>query len=43
MIKKLLKIMGMDPSKIRVVSKGEEEATGHNEETWAKDRRVDIE
>ena len=42
-VKNLLKTMGADPSKLRVVSKGEEEAVGHNEESWAKDRRVDFE
>jgi peptidoglycan-associated lipoprotein len=41
--KKLLKVMGIDSSKLRVVSKGEEEASGYNEESWAKDRRVDFE
>lgn len=42
MVKKLLKVMGMDASKIRAVSKGEEEAKGTNEETWAKERRVEF-
>jgi len=28
---------------MRVISKGEEEATGSNEAGWAKDRRVEFE
>jgi peptidoglycan-associated lipoprotein len=41
--RKLLKGMGMEPGQMRVVSRGEEEAAGYNDETWAKDRRVDFE
>jgi peptidoglycan-associated lipoprotein len=40
--KKLLSVMGIDSGRLRVVSKGEEEAHGHNEQTWAEDRRVDF-
>ena len=42
-VRKLLKSMGIDPSQLRVVSKGEEEATGKGESGWSKDRRVDFE
>jgi len=41
-VRKLLKSMGIDPSQLRVVSKGEEEATGTSESGWSKDRRVDF-
>ena len=39
MVQKLMKAMGVDGSRMRVVSKGEEEATGSN---VAQDRRVDF-
>ncbi len=35
--------LGIDPARLNVVSKGEGEATGTSEESWAKDRRVDFE
>lgn len=41
-VRKLLKTMGIDSSQLRVVSKGEEEATGRGESGWSKDRRVDF-
>lgn len=37
-----LKALGTDQSRLNIVSKGEEEATGTNEPEWAKDRRVDF-
>ena len=43
MTKQLLQVMGMNSSKFRVVFKGEEEAAGYDEKTWARDRRVDFE
>lgn len=43
MIKKLLTALGMEGQGIRLVSKGEEEATGVGEDGRAKDRRVDFE
>ncbi len=42
MVDKVLTTLGMDANRTRIVSKGEEEATGYNEETWAKDRRVEL-
>jgi len=39
-VHKIIRTMGFDSSRMRVVSKGEEEATGHGEDTWARDRRV---
>ena len=41
-VKNYLTKNGADPQRLRVRSKGEEEATGYNEPTWAKDRRVDF-
>jgi peptidoglycan-associated lipoprotein len=41
-VKKHLHALGADESKLRVVPKGELEATGTNESGWAKDRRVDF-
>jgi peptidoglycan-associated lipoprotein len=41
-VHKILKSMGTDPGDLRVVSKGEEEATGHDETGWSKDRRVEF-
>jgi len=43
MARKMLKAMGIDPARIRTVSKGEEEARGHDAATYARDRRVDFE
>jgi outer membrane protein OmpA-like peptidoglycan-associated protein len=37
-----LEQMGVDPSKINKSSRGKLDATGKNEEGWAKDRRVDV-
>lgn len=34
--------LGMNNSKISTTSRGEDEARGTDEESWAKDRRVDI-
>jgi peptidoglycan-associated lipoprotein len=39
-VKKYLKRMGIKASRMRVVPKGELEATGTDESSWAKDRRV---
>ncbi|MBW2535255.1 MAG: OmpA family protein [Deltaproteobacteria bacterium] len=41
--RKLFTALGIERSDVKVVSKGEEEATGTNESGWAKDRRVDFE
>ena len=41
-VEKYLAREGADPTRFRVTSKGEEEATGYNEATWAHDRRVDF-
>lgn len=43
MVHKLLTTLGFEKSNMRVISKGEEEATGVGEEGRAKDRRVDFE
>jgi peptidoglycan-associated lipoprotein len=43
MAHKLLGTLGMEKSNMRVLSKGEEEATGRGEDGWSKDRRVDFE
>lgn len=40
--KRLLNSMGIEAGKLQVVSKGEEEAQGNNEQTWVNDRRVDF-
>lgn len=34
--------LGIDPARLRIVPKGESEATGTDEATWAKDRRVEF-
>jgi len=34
--------LGVDPARMRKVPKGASEARGHNEATWAQDRRVEI-
>ncbi|MDJ0765904.1 MAG: OmpA family protein [Myxococcota bacterium] len=41
-VSKIIKTLGFDASKVRIVSKGEEEATGTDESGWAKDRRVEF-
>ncbi len=42
MVKRRLSELGVDGGKLRVVAKGELEATGTDESGWAKDRRVDF-
>lgn len=39
-VTKIMTTLGADKSNLRVVSKGEEEATGADEEGWSKDRKV---
>lgn len=34
--------LGIDPARMHVIPKGEAEATGTDEDTWARDRRVDL-
>jgi peptidoglycan-associated lipoprotein len=41
-VAKIMQTLGMEPSSIRTISKGEEEATGKDEEGWSKDRRVEF-
>lgn len=41
--KKVLKAMGIEGRRLDTVSKGEEEADGHDARTYAEDRRVDFE
>lgn len=41
-VKRYITTLGLDNNRLRAVSKGEEEATGYNERTWAEDRRVDF-
>ncbi len=43
MARKLMKALGFERSRMRVISKGEEEATGVGENGRIKDRRVDFE
>jgi len=40
-VRRYLKNLGVQ-SGLRVISKGEEEATGYNKETWQKDRRAEF-
>ncbi|RMH44031.1 MAG: OmpA family protein [Deltaproteobacteria bacterium] len=35
--------LGIDPARFRIVPKGEADATGTDEESWKRDRRVDFE
>ncbi len=42
-VKKMMTALGADGEKVRLVSKGEEEATGTDDASRAKDRRVDFE
>ncbi|MFO8072888.1 MAG: OmpA family protein [Polyangia bacterium] len=42
-VARVLKAAGLERSRMKVISKGEEEATGRSEAGWAKDRRVDFE
>jgi peptidoglycan-associated lipoprotein len=37
-----LEQLGVDPAKLNKSSRGKLDATGKNEEGWAKDRRVDV-
>lgn len=39
-VKQFLKRYGVDPGKVRTLSKGKEEATGTNEAGWAQDRKA---
>lgn len=41
-VHKVMKTLGYDASKLRVTSKGKEEATGTDEASWARDRRVEF-
>lgn len=43
MVSKVMVTLGADQGNLRIVSKGEEEATGRDESGWIKDRRVDFE
>jgi peptidoglycan-associated lipoprotein len=42
-VKKMLSALGMENQGVRVISKGEEEATGNDDASRAQDRRVDFE
>ncbi len=42
MVSKVVKTLGMEKSNLRVISKGEEEASGSSEDGWGKDRRVEF-
>jgi peptidoglycan-associated lipoprotein len=39
-VSKVIKTLGMDKSRVHVISKGKEEATGRDDAGWAKDRKV---
>jgi peptidoglycan-associated lipoprotein len=39
-VSKVMTTLGVEKSDLRVVSKGEEEATGTSEEGWSRDRKV---
>jgi peptidoglycan-associated lipoprotein len=39
-VSKVVKTLGMDKSRVRVISKGKEEAIGRDAAGWAKDRKV---
>jgi len=41
-VKKYMSTLGVAESKLKIVSKGEEEATGTDEAGWAKDRRAEF-
>lgn len=41
-VREILVDLGMQSGQISVTSRGEMDAQGHDEETWAKDRRVDV-
>jgi peptidoglycan-associated lipoprotein len=42
MVSKVVKTLGMESSRLRVISKGKEEATGTDEASWGRDRRVEF-
>jgi len=41
-VKQYLEARGLDGDRLATTSRGELDATGSNEETWAHDRRVDV-
>jgi peptidoglycan-associated lipoprotein len=41
-VKKAIAAEGLDPNKMSTTSRGEMDATGTDEASWARDRRVDI-
>jgi len=41
-VKRYLQSLGVPGARLHVVPKGELEATGHDEESWARDRRVEF-
>ena len=41
-VKKIISTLGLEGSRMRVISKGEEEASGRGEDGWSKDRRVEF-
>jgi peptidoglycan-associated lipoprotein len=41
-VRNILKSYGVPKSRMRAISKGEEEATGSDESSWARDRRADV-
>ncbi|MCP4675385.1 MAG: OmpA family protein [Deltaproteobacteria bacterium] len=41
-VSKVMRALGMESSSMRIISKGEEEATGHSEDGWSKDRKVEF-
>ena len=43
MVHKLMSTLGFERERMKILSKGEEEATGSGETGWSKDRRVDFE
>jgi peptidoglycan-associated lipoprotein len=43
MVRKALNTLGVENSRMRAISKGEEEAAGRGEDGWARDRRVEFE
>ena len=41
-VRNILKSYGVAKSRMRAISKGEEEATGNDESSWARDRRAEL-
>lgn len=41
-VSKVIETLGLEREKMRVVSKGEEEATGRDESSWSQDRKVEF-